>query len=81
MNEVQLKQELIQLEKKILGITGDPLDYKHFTPFLDWSRNEAKVEEVEELMSNRCFILNILFDSYCTRGEVERLKKINALPT
>ncbi len=79
MNEIQLKQELIRLEKKILGITGDPLDYKHFTPFLDWGRNEANVEEVEELMSDRCFILNLLFDSHCTQCEVERLEKINAL--
>ena len=33
MNEVQLKYELIQLEKKILDITGDPIDYKHYCPF------------------------------------------------
>lgn len=33
MNEIQLKYELIQLEKKILDITGDPIDYKHYCPF------------------------------------------------
>lgn len=32
MNEVQLKYELIKLEKKILDITGDPIDYKHYSP-------------------------------------------------
>ena len=36
MNEVQLKYELIKLEKKILDITGDPIDYKHYSSFLDW---------------------------------------------
>ena len=33
MNEVRLKYELIKLEKKILDITGDPIDYKHYSPF------------------------------------------------
>ena len=33
MNEDQLKYELIKLEKKILGITGDPIDDKHSCPF------------------------------------------------
>ena len=35
MNEVQLKHELIKHEKKILDITGDPIEYKHYCPFLD----------------------------------------------
>lgn len=47
MNEVQLKYELIKLEKKILDIIGDPIDYKHYSPFLDWCRDDAKVEAVE----------------------------------
>ncbi len=68
MNEVQLKYELIQLEKKILDITGDPLDYQHYRRFLDWSRNEMKVNEIEELMSDRCLILNLLFGCHCTPG-------------
>lgn len=43
MNEVQLKYELIQLEKKILDITGNPIDYKHYCPFLDWwGRSEGR---------------------------------------
>ena len=50
MNEVQLKYELIKLEKKILDITGDPIDYKHYSPFLDWCRDDAKVETVKEMM-------------------------------
>lgn len=56
MNEVQLKYELIKLEKKILDIIGDPIDYKHYCPFLDWCRDDAKVEAVEEMMLDRCFI-------------------------
>ena len=43
INEVQLKYELIKLEKKILDITGDPIDYKHYSSFLDWCRDDAKV--------------------------------------
>lgn len=44
INEVQLKYELIKLEKKILDITGDPIDYKNYSSFLDWCRDDAKVE-------------------------------------
>ncbi|MGM9752693.1 MAG: hypothetical protein ACI3ZK_01380 [Candidatus Cryptobacteroides sp.] len=79
MNEVQLKYELIKLEKKILDITGDPIDYKHYSPFLDWCRDDAKVEVVEEMMLDRCFILNLLFDIHCTPAEVARLEIINGM--
>ena len=79
MDEVQLKHELAGLEQRILGITGDPLDYQHYRRFLDWSRNEVKVNEIEELMSDRCLILNLLFGYHCTPGEVERLEKVNDL--
>ena len=77
MNEVQLKYELIKLEKKILDIIGDPIDYKHYSPFLDWCRDDAKVEAVEEMMLDRCFILNLLFDIHCTPAEVAYQKSIN----
>lgn len=77
MNEVQLKYELIKLEKKILDITGDPIDYKHYSPFLDWCRDDAKVEAVEEMMLDCCFILNLLFDIHCTPTEVAYQKSIN----
>lgn len=33
INEDQLKYELIKLEKKILDITGDPIDDKHSCSF------------------------------------------------
>ena len=79
MNEVQLKYELIKLEKKILDIIGDPIDYKHYSPFLDWCRDDAKVEAVEEMMLNRSYILNLLFEIHCTPAEVARLKKINGM--
>ena len=77
MNEVQLKYELIKLEKKILDIIGDPIDYKHYSPFLDWCRDDAKVEAVEEMMLDRCFILKLLFDIHCTPAEVAYQKSIN----
>lgn len=79
MNEVQLKYELIKLEKKILDIIGDPIDYKHYSPFLDWCRDDAKVEAVEEIMLDRSYILNLLFDVHCTPAEVARLEKINGM--
>lgn len=79
MNEVQLKYELIQLERKILDITGDPIDYKHYGPFLGWMRDEAKVETVGDMMLDRCFILNLLIDNHCTPAEVARLEKINGM--
>ena len=41
MDEVQLKHELAGLEQRILGITGDPLDYQHYRRFLDWSRKSC----------------------------------------
>ena len=43
MNEAKLKLELAGLEQRILGITGDSLDYQHYRRFLNWSRNEMKV--------------------------------------
>lgn len=71
INEVQIKYELIKLEKKILDITGDPIDYKHYCPFLDWCRDDAKVEEI---MLDRSYILNLLFEIHCTPAEVARLE-------
>ena len=47
MNEVQLKYELIKIENHILDITGDPIDYKHYSPFPDWCRDDAKVEAAQ----------------------------------
>lgn len=79
MDEAKLKLELAGLEQRILGITSDPLDYQHYRRFLNWSRNEMKVNEIEELMSDRCLILNLLFSCHCTLGEVERLEKVNEL--
>lgn len=79
MNEVQLKNELIKLEKEILGIVCDPIDYNHYNIFLDWRRDEAKVDAVEKLMRVRSNILNLLFDVHCTPAEVARLEKINGM--
>lgn len=79
MDEAQIKHELIKLEKRILDITGDPLNYQHYRQFLDWCWNEAKVKAVEKLMLDRCYILNLLFGCHCTPGEVERLEKVNDL--
>lgn len=59
--------------------TKDPVDYKHFTPFLDWCGDEKSVGTVREMMSDRCCILNLLFDIHCTDKEIARLEKVNDL--
>ena len=62
LSESQLKAELKNLEARILEITHDPVDYKHYPPFLDWCGDEKSVEAVQEMMSGRSSILNLLFD-------------------
>ncbi len=81
LSEVQLKYELIQLEKRILRITGDPLASggKGYRRFFCWASNKNSVERVQELMSDRSFILNLLFEKHCTPSEVVRLEKVNEL--
>ena len=76
MSESQLKTELKSLEARILEITHDPVDYKHYSPFLDWCGDEKSVEAVQEMMSDRCCILNLLFDIHCTDKEIARLEKV-----
>lgn len=77
LSEVQLKAELKNLEARILEITHNPVDYKHYSAFLDWRGDEKSVEAVEELMLDRSYILNLLFEVHCTPAEVARLEKIN----
>lgn len=62
LSESQLKAGLKNLETNILEITHDPVDYHHYTPFLDWCGDEKAVEAIHEMMSDRCRILNLLFD-------------------
>ena len=81
LSEVQLKYELIQLEKRILRITGDPLASggKGYRKFFCWASNKNSVERVQELMSDRSYILNLLFEKHCTPSEVARLENVNTL--
>lgn len=78
-SEDELKAELKSLEARILEITHDPVDYNHLKPFLDWCGDEKSVKAVQEMMSDRCCILNRLFDLHCTDKEVARLEKVNDL--
>lgn len=78
LSEVQLKYELIQLEKRILRITGDPLS-QHWRKFYRWASNKNAVEKVDELMLDRSYILDLLFEKHCTPSEVARLERINDL--
>lgn len=81
LNEVQLKYELKKLEKRILRITGDPLasGSKGYRNFFRWASNKNSVDRVREMMSDRGFILHLLFEKHCTPAEVARLEKVNAL--
>lgn len=79
MSESQLKAELKNLEARILEITHAPVDFKHHKPFLNWCGDEKSVEVVQEMMSDRCCILNRLFDFHCTDKEIARLEKVNDL--
>lgn len=80
LNEVQLKYELKKLEKRILRITGDPLATgKGYRKFFRWASNKNSVDRVQEIMSDRSFILHLLFEKHCTPAEVARLEKVNDL--
>ncbi len=80
LNKAQLKYELKKLEKRILRITGDPLATgKGYRKFFRWASNKNSVDRVQEIMSDRSFILHLLFEKHCTPAEVARLEKVNAL--
>ena len=80
LNEVQLKYELKKLEKRILRITGDPLATgKGYRKFFRWASDKNAVDRVQELMSNRSYLLHLLFEKHCTLEEVTRLENVNTL--
>lgn len=78
LTTIQLKYELKQLERRILEITGDPLE-TGFRKFLTWANDKSAVEQVDEMMSTRSYLLNILFEKHCTPEEISRLEKVNTL--
>lgn len=79
LGEEQLKAELKEIEARVLEIVGDPTDYKNHGPFLYWCGDIRAVEAVAEMMSDRCCILNRLFEIHCTDKEIARLEKVNEL--
>lgn len=80
LTEVQLKYELKKLEQRILRITGDPLATgRGHRKWYRWASDKNAVDRVQELMSDRSFILELLFEKHCTPSEVARLEKVNAL--
>ena len=69
-----LKSFIIDIEKDILGIAGDVLDYsliirKRLTP--------GQFELLDSLLDLRCWALNALFEVYCSDEEVKRFIAIN----
>ena len=78
LTTIQLKYELKQLEHRILEFTGDPLE-PGFRRFLRWANDKSSVKQVDEMMSTRSCILNLLFEKHCSPEEVSRLEKVNTL--
>ena len=69
-----LKSFIIDIEKDILGIAGDVLDYslivrKRLTPF--------QFELLDALLDLRCWALNSMFEVHCSDEEVRRFTDIN----
>ena len=69
-----LKSFIIDIEKDILGIAGDVLDYslivrKRLTPF--------QFELLDALLDLRCWALNSMFEVHCSDEEVRRFTAIN----
>ena len=78
LSESQLRVELQKLERSILRITGDPWSNSN-QKFFRWSSNKNAVERVGEMMMDRSFILNLLFEKHCTPAEVSRMERVNDL--
>ena len=69
-----LKSFIIDIEKDILGIAGDVLDYsliirKRLTP--------GQFELLDSLLDLRCWALNSMFEVHCSDEEVRRFTDIN----
>ncbi|MBR0245647.1 MAG: hypothetical protein IJQ61_04180 [Bacteroidales bacterium] len=79
LDEAQLKDEVINIESRILAITHDPIDFHNLRPFLDWCGDKKALESVQDMMGYRKFILDTLFAKHCTEAEIERLEKVNSL--
>ena len=70
----QLRSELKALENQILTLTGDPLDYKNRR-----LENPDLLDKVRDLLIDRQFILDVLFERHCTQDDISRIEKINDL--
>ena len=69
-----LKSFIIDIEKDILGIAGDVLDYsliirKRLSP--------GQFELLDSLLDLRCWALNSMFEVHCSDEEVRRFTDIN----
>lgn len=79
LDEAQLKDEVINIESRILAITHDSIDSHNLRPFLDWCGDKKAVEAVRDMMEYRKSILDVLFAKHCTEVEIKRLEKVNSL--
>lgn len=66
----QLRRKLRKVERQILKITGEEPDRA------SWRYSQKRIEQICELISDRCYLLNQLFAA--TPAEVERMERVNA---
>ena len=69
-----LKSFIIDIEKEILEITGDVLDY---SLIIRKRLKPGQFELLDDLLDLRGWALNSLFDEHCTDEEVRRFAAIN----
>ena len=66
-------RELAERERKILSITGDPINCTNYS----WLKDENKKEEVQSLLSERYRILSEMFELHCSDSEAKRFESQN----
>lgn len=80
MTEDRLREKLKKLEARILRITGDPLATgRGYRKWYRWASDKNAVDRVQMLMSDRSYLLQLLFEKHCTPEEVARLDTVNTL--
>lgn len=67
------KQELARIEKQVIKVARYIGGHGMFRPLNDW--DEEKKNQLKELLSQRCVLLNEMFE--CTTEEIEAFKLVN----
>ena len=68
------RAEVLNVEKSILRLTGDPLKLSARC----WEKSERTAEKVEDLLGRRYYLLSKMFEIHCSELEVKRMENVNA---